>query len=317
MAKEQCINMNPTISIVCPCYNEEEVIEIFLEHVEPILKKVNKSYEIIFINDGSTDKTLEVLLNAKNKHENIRIINLSRNFGKEAALSAGLDHVNGELAIPIDVDLQDPPELIISFIQKWEEGYDVVLAKRIDRSTDSISKKLSAKYFYKIHNKISDISIPDNVGDYRLMNRKVVEALKNLPENQRFMKGLFAWVGYKTTIVEYKREARVAGHSSFSGWKLWNFALDGIASFSTAPLRIWLYIGMLISLIAFLYGSVIIVKTLVFGIDLPGYASLLTTILFLGGIQLISIGILGEYIGRIYKEAKRRPIYIIDTIYED
>ena len=174
------ISQNPTISIVCPCHNEEEVIEIFLEHVELVLNKVNKSYEIIFINDGSTDKTLTVLLNAKNNHKNIRIINLSKNFGKEAALSAGLDNANGEVAIPIDVDLQDPPELITSFIEKWEEGYDVVLAKRIDRSSDSIVKSLSAKYFYKIHNKISDINIPNNVGDYRLMSRKVLETLKTL-----------------------------------------------------------------------------------------------------------------------------------------
>ena len=309
------MNQNPIISIVCPCFNEEEVIEIFLEHMEPVLKKLDKSYEIIFINDGSTDKTFEVLLNTKKKHQNIRILNLSRNFGKEAALTAGLENAKGEVVIPIDVDLQDPPELISSFMDKWEEGYDVVLAKRVDRTSDSLAKKFSAEYFYKIHNKISDISIPHNVGDYRLMSKRVIQTLKTLPENQRFMKGLFAWAGYKTAVVEYKREVRVAGKTSFSGWKLWNFALDGITSFSTVPLRIWLYLGVIISFFAFIYGSIIIVKTLVLGTDLPGYASLLTAILFLGGIQLMGIGMLGEYIGRIYKEAKRRPTYVIENEY--
>jgi len=309
------ITTNPTISIVVPCYNEEDVIEIFLQHIEPILDSLDKSYEIIFINDGSTDNTFNVMFDAKEKYKNIRILNLSRNFGKEAALTAGLEHTKGEAIIPIDVDLQDPPELIVQFLEKWEEGYDVVLAKRADRSSDSIAKKLSAEFFYKIHNKISDISMPNNVGDYRLMSRRVIEALKQLPENQRFMKGLFAWTGYKTAIIEYKREVRIAGDSSFNGWKLWNFALDGITSFSTVPLRIWLYLGIIISFFAFLYGSIIIVRTLIFGVDLPGYASLLASVLFLGGIQLMGIGILGEYIGRIYKEAKRRPSYIIENEY--
>ncbi len=306
---------NPNISIVVPCYNEEKVIDIFLRTIEPILENLDESYEIIFINDGSTDNTFEVMLNAKETHKNIRILNLSRNFGKEAALTAGLENTRGEAIIPIDVDLQDPPELISQFIEKWKEGYDVVLAKRADRSSDNIFKKLSAEFFYKTHNKIADISMPSNVGDYRLMSRRVVETLKKLPENQRFMKGIFAWAGYKTTVIEYKREVRVAGDSSFNGWKLWNFALDGITSFSTVPLRIWLYIGIVISFISFLYGSIIVIKTLILGVDLPGYASLITVVLFLGGVQLIGIGILGEYIGRIYKEAKRRPTYIIEDEY--
>ncbi len=308
-------NTNPIVSIVVPCYNEEDVVDIFLVHIEPILESLHKSYEIIFVNDGSNDNTFEVMVDAKNKHKHIRILNLSRNFGKEAALTAGLEYARGEAIIPIDVDLQDPPELIVSFIEKWEEGFDVVLAKRVDRTSDNFMKRLSAEFFYKIHNKISDISVPNNVGDYRLMSKRVVDTLKTLPENQRFMKGLFAWAGYKTITVEYKREVRVAGNSSFNGWKLWNFALDGITSFSTVPLRLWLYLGLIISFFAFLYGSLIIIKTLVFGIDLPGYASLLTVILFLGGIQLIGIGVLGEYIGRIYKEAKRRPVYIIENEY--
>ena len=306
---------NPTISIIAPCYNEEETIEPFLRRIEEILAQINESYEIVFINDGSKDNTLNVLLNAKQNFKNIRIINFSRNFGKEAALTAGLDKARGEAAIPIDVDLQDPPELIKDLVAKWREGYDVVLAKRADRTSDSFAKRVSADLFYKLNGKISNVDIPNNVGDFRLMSKRVVEALKQLPENQRFMKGLFAWVGFKTTVIEYVREKREAGQSSFNGWKLWNFALDGITSFSTLPLRIWLYIGALVSFLSFLYGSFIILKTLIFGVDLPGYASLAVIMLFLGGIQLIGIGILGEYIGRIYSESKRRPSYIIEGEY--
>ena len=306
---------NPTISIIAPCYNEEETIEPFLRRIEEILAQINEPYEIVFINDGSKDNTLNVLLNAKQNFKNIRIINFSRNFGKEAALTAGLDKARGEAAIPIDVDLQDPPELIKELVTKWREGYDVVLAKRADRTSDSFAKRVSADLFYKLNGKISNVDIPNNVGDFRLMSKRVVEALKQLPENQRFMKGLFAWVGFKTTVIEYAREKREAGQSSFNGWKLWNFALDGITSFSTLSLRIWLYIGALVSFLSFLYGSFIILKTLIFGVDLPGYASLAVIMLFLGGIQLIGIGILGEYIGRIYSESKRRPSYIIEGEY--
>nr|WP_314747649.1 glycosyltransferase family 2 protein [uncultured Campylobacter sp.] len=306
---------NPTISIIAPCYNEEETIEPFLRRIEEILTQINEPYEIVFINDGSKDNTLNVLLNAKQNFKNIRIINFSRNFGKEAALTAGLDKARGEAAIPIDVDLQDPPELIKELVARWREGCDVVLAKRADRTSDSFAKRVSADLFYKLNGKISNVDIPNNVGDFRLMSKRVVEALKQLPENQRFMKGLFAWVGFKTVAIEYVREKREAGQSSFNGWKLWNFALDGITSFSTLPLRIWLYIGALVSFLSFLYGSFIILKTLIFGVDLPGYASLAVIMLFLGGIQLIGIGILGEYIGRIYSESKRRPSYIIEGEY--
>ncbi len=245
----------------------------------------------------------------------MRIIHLSRNFGKEAALTAGLDCAKGDVIIPIDADLQDPPELIEQFIAKWKEGYDVVLAKRIDRKSDSLAKRYTANLFYKFHNTISPTNIPDNVGDYRLISKKVLKAIQRLPENQRFMKGIFAWVGFKTTTIEYVRESRKAGQTSFGAWKLWNFALEGITSFSTVPLRIWFYVGIGISFLSLLFGSIIILKTLLYGIDLPGYASLLTTMLFLGGIQLMGIGILGEYIGRLYQESKRRPIYIIENEY--
>jgi glycosyltransferase involved in cell wall biosynthesis len=304
-----------TISIVCPFFNEEDMVDLFMKEITAICDELNKSFEIVCVNDGSTDNTLSKLLQAKEDYPNMRIINFSRNFGKEAALTAGLDYAKGEAIIPIDADLQDPPELIKNFISHWEEGYDVVLARRVDRSSDSIAKKITAQLFYKLHNKISYTNIPDNVGDYRLITRKVLNAIQKLPENQRFMKGIFAWVGFRTTVVEYKRDNRKAGKTNFCGWKLWNFALDGITSFSTIPLRIWLYIGMLMSFLTFFYGSFIILRTLILGVDVPGYASLLTTILFLGGIQLIGIGILGEYIGRMYMESKRRPSYIIDGEY--
>ena len=307
--------MKPFISIVAPCYNEEDVIDIFLEKIFEVLKKLGRSYEIVFVNDGSRDNTLEILKQKAQEYDAVRVISLSRNFGKEAALSAGLDMAYGEVVVPIDVDLQDPPELILDFVKKYEEGYDVVVGKRVDRTTDSTAKRVSAETFYKLHNKISDIEIPHNVGDYRLMSRRVVEELKRLPETQRFMKGIFAWLGFKTAVVEYKRDSRVAGETSFNGWKLWNFALDGITSFSTAPLRVWLYLGIIIAFIAFVYGSWIILKTLIFGVDAPGYASMITIVLFLGGIQLMGIGILGEYIGRIYLESKNRPVYIIEDEY--
>ncbi|WP_434637897.1 glycosyltransferase family 2 protein [Sulfurimonas sp. NW7] len=306
---------SPFLSIVVPCYNEEDVINVFLNKIFSVLEYVDEDFEIVFVNDGSRDSTLSVLKEKSKEYDNVRVINLSRNFGKEAALTAGIDASKGEVVVPIDVDLQDPPELILDFIKKYKEGYDVVVGKRVDRTTDSVAKRISAEFFYKIHNKISDIEIPHNVGDYRLMSRRVVNELKKLPESQRFMKGLFAWLGFKTAVVEYKRDARIAGDSSFNGWKLWNFALDGITSFSTAPLRVWLYIGLGLAFISFIYGSWIILKTLLFGADTPGYASMITVVLFLGGIQLMGIGILGEYIGRIYVESKNRPIYIVENEY--
>lgn len=303
------------ISIVCPFYNEEDMVDLFMDEIFLVLNATGRSFEIVCVNDGSSDNTLEKLIKAKKMRKNIRIINLSRNFGKEAALTAGLDYAKGEAIIPIDADLQDPPELIKEFIAYWDKGYDVVLAKRTDRSSDNIDKRITAKLFYKIHNKISHTKIPENAGDYRLITGKVVKAIQELPENQRFMKGIFAWVGFKTVVVEYKRNKRKAGKTSFNYWKLWNFAIDGITSFSTVPLRIWLYLGTFISMAAFFYGSFIILRTLIYGVDVPGYASLLTAILFLGGVQMIGIGVIGEYIGRMYMESKRRPAYIIDEVY--
>ena len=306
------IKNNALVSIIAPCYNEEVVLHHFMTEIDLVLSDIEHTFELIFINDGSQDNTLDKLLELKKKYSYIRVINLSRNFGKEAAMTAGIDAAKGDALIPIDVDLQDPPELIKALISKWHEGFDVVLAKRVDRTSDTKAKRMSAELFYKFHNSISHVKIPNNVGDYRLMSRKVINAIQALPENQRFMKGIFSWVGFKTTAVEYVRDPRKAGETSFNGWKLWNFAVEGITSFSTVPLRIWLYLGFFIAFIALIFGSWIVLKTLIYGVDAPGYASMTTIVLFLGGIQLMGIGILGEYIGRLYMEAKHRPIYIID-----
>ena len=302
------------ISIICPFYNEELMVPIFFNELLSALGTINDEIEIICINDGSKDQTLQRIIEQKNNlppNIKLRILDLSRNFGKEAALTAGIDYAQGDAVIPIDTDLQDPPQLIPELVQKWKEGFEVVLAKRCDRSSDTWLKRNTAQWFYKIHNKLSSTPIPENVGDFRLLNRAAVEALKKLPERERFMKGLFNWIGFKTALVAYTRNGRKAGESKFVMAKLWNFALDGITSFSTVPLKIWSYLGFLISFFAFAYGSIIIVRTMAYGIDIPGYASLLVVMLFLGGLQLIGIGVLGEYLGRIYIETKNRPVYII------
>jgi glycosyltransferase involved in cell wall biosynthesis len=302
------------ISLVAPFYNEELVVDKFFSRVIPILEKLGCPYEIVCVNDGSGDATLALLLKYADENSSIKVVDLSRNFGKEAALTAALDAAVGDAVIPIDCDLQDPPELIPRMVELWAAGAEVVLARRADRSSDSWLKRTSAALFYKIHNQVSDFAIPENVGDFRLMDRAVVNVIRSLPETRRFMKGIFAWAGFKSVTLDYEREQRIAGSSKFNGWKLWNFALEGITSFSTAPLKILLYLGIVVALFSLCYAVFIFVKTLVLGIDVPGYASILTSILFLGGIQLIGIGILGEYIGRMYMETKRRPVYVVRKI---
>lgn len=300
------------ISILCPVYNENLTIGRFISEIENTFSSLSYDLEIIFVNDGSTDNTLNILKEYKHKHSFIKIISLSRNFGKEAALTAALDYAQGDAVIPMDVDLQDPPSLIPLLLEGWKKGYEVVLAKRVNRESDSLTKRSFASLFYKIHNFLSHDKIPENVGDFRLMSRKVVESLKRLPENERFMKGLFAWVGFKHTSIEYTRPPRSLGNSKFNFWKLWNLALDGVTSFSTAPLKIWSYVGATISLASLIYGTYIAILATMDKITVPGYASTFLAVLFLGGIQLIGIGVLGEYIGRIYKESKQRPIYIVE-----
>lgn len=306
----------PVVSLVVPFYNEGPAVEVFFDTVRSTIASIGAmAFEIVCIDDGSRDDTLTRLLAAARSDSRVKIIELSRNFGKEAALTAGLDAATGDAVIPMDADLQDPPELIAQMIEKWQLGADVVLARRIDRHGDSLAKRSTANLFYKIHNRVSPVEIPSNVGDFRLMNRASVDALKLLPERQRFMKGMFAWIGFRTDVVDYVRPVRAQGTSKFTGWRLWNFALEGFTSFSTAPLRIWTYIGAVSTVLTLIYLIFIVTRTLIYGVDVPGYASLLVTILFFGSLQLVSVGILGEYIGRIYTESKQRPVYVVRRIH--
>ncbi|WP_241160188.1 glycosyltransferase family 2 protein [Desulfovibrio sp. ZJ369] len=306
------------LSLVIPVCNEEDAIPVFLKKINEVFENQKAILlEMVFVNDGSQDRTLKCLLEQQKKDARIVIIDLSRNFGKEAALSAGLKFAGGRVVVPLDVDLQDPPELIPVMLEEWRKGYEVVLARRVKRQEDSWAKRVSAGCFYRIHNTFAMQKLPENVGDFRLMDKSVVDALNSLPESCRFMKGIFAWVGFRRTCIDYARPARVAGHTKFSAWRLWNFALEGITSFSTIPLRIWLYLGASIAFLDFCYGLFILMRTLIFGVDVPGYASLLVTMLFLGGLQLIGIGILGEYLGRNYLESKHRPIFLVRKIYRE
>lgn len=299
------------LSIVVPVYNEEEMIMLFLDRVVPILSGITDDFEIIFVNDGSRDHTLEVLVAARRTDGRIKIIDLSRNFGKEPALSAAIAFASGRAVIPIDVDLQDPPGLIPALVEKWREGYDVVLAKRIDRSADSLMKRLTSRLFYKFIDRLSEIEIPADVGDFRLMDRRVVEALGMLPERARFMKGMFAWLGFRQAVVEYVRPARAAGQSKWKPLALWRLALEGIVSFSSLPLKLWSYLGILCAASGIFYGSYLLGRVLVFGADVPGYASLASFILFFNGIVLIGLGVVGEYVARIFIEVKARPLYLV------
>ncbi|AQY64576.1 MAG: glycosyltransferase family 2 protein [Pseudomonas sp.] len=302
------------VSLVVPVYNEEQALGVFYRSVRQEASLHEQTLEIVFINDGSSDRTAEHARAIALADSGVVLINFSRNFGKEAALFAGLEYATGDAVIPMDVDLQDPVEVIPHLLAEWQKGADVVLAKRRDRSSDGYLKRRSASLFYHLLNRISYTHIEENVGDFRLMDRKVVDVIKALPEQQLFMKGVLSWAGFNVAIVEYDRAPRAVGQSKFNAWKLWNLALDGVTSFSTLPLRLWSYIGGGISLLALVYAGYLVVDKVLFGNAVPGYPSLMTAILFLGGVQLIGIGILGEYVGRIYMEAKHRPRYVIKEI---
>lgn len=306
----------PDISIVAPCYNEEEALCSFFHEIKAVLDRLGVRWEIICVNDGSRDRTLALLIAEARQDPRVKVVDLSRNFGKEAALTAGIDRATGQTVVPIDVDLQDPPELIGDMLAKWRQGFDVVYATRAARDSDTFLKKATAKLFYRLYNRLTPVAIPPNAGDFRLMDRRVVEALKTMPERTRFMKGLFSWLGFKQAEITYARPARIEGKSKFNYWKLWNFAIDGLTSFTTVPLRIWTYLGSVIACLSFVYATWLVVRTLVGGVDLPGYASLMVVILFLGGVQLISLGIIGEYLGRTYHEVKQRPIYLINAVHD-
>ena len=303
------------LSVVVPIFNEAENIGEFYQQVKDVLDRLKEPWEIVCVNDGSSDATLSHLTSLHHADGRVKVVNLSRNFGKEIALTAGIDHARGLAIIPIDADLQDPPELIAVLVAKWREGYDIVNATRRTRDGENWLKRTTAGAFYNVLGKLADIPIPRDTGDFRLLSRPAVNVLKNMPERTRFMKGLFAWVGFNQTAVLYDRAPRHAGKSKWNYWSLWNFALDGITSFSTAPLKLSMYFGICIAVMAFLYALFLIGRILLLGIDVPGYASLMVVVLFMGGIQLITLGVLGEYLGRIYAETKRRPLYIVRDYY--
>ena len=305
----------PVLSIVVPVKDEEEAIAPFVERVSAALAAVDdpasESFEILFVDDGSTDGTLEAIRRARADNHKVMAISFSRNFGKEAALTAGIDYARGEAILPIDVDMQDPPEVIGAMLVKWREGFDIVYGVRTDRETDSLPKRLTADFYYRAHNWLSSDKIPEHAGDFRLLDRKVIDVIRAMPERNRFMKGLFAWAGFRQASVPYRRQARQVGHTKFNYWRLWTFALDGITSASTVPLRVWSYVGGVGALLALGFAVYLTVRTLIWGTQVPGYASLMVAVLFMGGLQLLSLGILGEYVGRILIETKQRPLYVV------
>lgn len=310
------------LSVVVPVKDEEDGIAPFVERVSKALAEVDDpaatSFEILFIDDGSTDRTMEAIRTARAVNGKVRAISLSRNFGKEAALTAGIDHARGEAVLPIDVDMQDPPEVIGAMLAKWREGHDIVYGVRTNRETDSLPKRLTADLYYRAHNRLSSDKIPEHAGDFRLLDRKVIDVIRAMPERNRFMKGLFSWAGFRQASVPYRRQAREIGKTKFNYWKLWTFAIDGITSASTVPLRVWSYIGGIAAIFALGFALLLVVRTLLWGTQVPGYASLMVAILFMGGLQLLSLGILGEYVGRILIETKRRPLYVVrETLGDD
>jgi len=299
------------LSVVVPVYNEQAVLGEFHRRLTQVLDGIETRAEIVYVNDGSDDYSLVSLQDLQKTDSRVAILDLSRNFGKEIAMTAGLDHARGDAVIIIDADLQDPPELIPKMIEEWRHGFDVVYAQRRSRAGESALKKTTAALFYRLMQKISRVQIPVDTGDFRLLSRRAVDALAGLRERHRFMKGLFAWIGYPQKAIHYDREARHDGESKWSYLALWNFAIEGITSFSTLPLKVATYLGMFTALGAFLYGLFIIFDTLIFGNPVAGYPSLLVVILFLGGIQLMALGVIGEYLGRMFDETKGRPLYLI------
>lgn len=303
----------PELSVVVPVFNEESVLPLFHQRLLAVLSGLGLSFEVVYVDDGSADGSAMLIDRLRASCAQVGVARLSRNFGKERAMTAGLELARGSAVLVIDADLQDPPELIPSMVEAWRAGADVVNMRRTGRDGETVFKRITAHFFYRVINKLSEVPIPRDVGDFRLFSRRAVDALNSLPESNRFMKGLFAWIGYQHVTIDYHREARAAGNSKWPYWRLWNFALEGVTSFSTVPLRVASYIGFLSALGAFLYAVYFLIKTMVFGDPVKGFPTLIEFVLLLGGLQLMAIGIMGEYIGRMYIESKRRPIYLLDS----
>ncbi len=310
-------NSKIRLSVVVPAYNEQEVLPEFHRRVAAVFDAIQGRCEVVYINDGSRDNTLQVMQELRAHDSRATIVDLSRNFGKEIALTAGLDHARGDAVVVIDADLQDPPELIPHLIKHWEEGYDVVYAQRTMREGETWFKKVTAKLFYRMMQRVSRVDVPSDTGDFRLLSRRALDALKQLREHHRFMKGLFAWIGYPSKALLYRRDARFAGATKWNYWKLWTLAIEGFTSFTTAPLKLATYVGVLVALSAFLFALFIIYKTLAYGDSVAGYPSLMVIVLFLGGIQLMALGIIGEYLGRMFMETKHRPLYLLKGYHAD
>ncbi|MEQ1617836.1 MAG: glycosyltransferase family 2 protein [Terricaulis sp.] len=302
-----------TLSVVAPAYNEMETLREFHRRLAAVLDAISAVCEIVYVNDGSSDATIAIMNALRAEDSRVAIVDLSRNFGKEIAMTAGLDHARGDAVIVIDTDLQDPPELIPQLIEEWRNGYDVVYAKRTAREGESALKKTTAALFYRVIQRVSRVRIPEDTGDFRLLSRRAVGALVQLREQHRFMKGLFSWIGFPQKAVLYRRDPRYAGAGKFNYWRLWNFALEGITSFTITPLKVATYVGVIVALFSFLAAALIVYKTLAFGDPVPGYPSLMVVILFLGGLQLLFIGVMGEYLGRLFNESKRRPLYFLNA----
>ncbi|WP_336945831.1 glycosyltransferase family 2 protein [Asaia sp. HN010] len=311
LSDPQTLIATPVISIVVPCHNEEANLAALYDRLRAVLDTTSLSWEIVCINDGSRDQTLPMLVDLHRRDPRVRVADLSRNFGKEAAMTAGLDMAMGQAVIPLDADLQDPPEIIPALIDKWREGFEVVNALREARDGEGWIKRGTAHLFYRIMNHLSDVPIPRDTGDFRLLSKPAIDALRRMPERRRFMKGMFVWVGFRTATITYRRAGRYAGKTSWNYWRLWNFAIEGITSFSQVPLRLASYIGLATAILSILYGAFVMFRTLLVGNPVNGYPSIIVAILFLGGVQLIALGVIGEYIGRIYEETKSRPIYIL------
>ncbi len=302
----------PVFSVVVPAYNEAEVLPIFHARLLAVMDGLGESWEVIYVNDGSTDGTAAVLAGLRDADRHVGIVSLSRNFGKEPATTAGMDHAGGEAVLVIDADLQDPPELIPQLVAAWRAGADMIYAQRRARAGESLLKRVTADLFYRLMQGVGRVRLPRDTGDFRLMSRRVVDAVLLLREHHRFMKGIFAWVGYPTAAVLYDRDPRAAGATKWNYWKLWNFALEGITSYTVAPLRVATYLGVLVALVALVYGAAVVLHTLLFGNPIPGYPSLMAVVLFMGGTQLVTLGIIGEYLGRVFNETKARPLYLVD-----